>query len=347
MSPPFKAPFTALRRESFSAPAGNKVRSVRRVNRFLLLGAGLSLFVAASLASAVPVGASPPPRLTLVLDSGDTLHVVRVEPAGIGTVRITNDEGRFQFLSAHRIRRVLDEDGRDRTREALDLRRGIGSAPRAISLEPMPQEPRRARYGPRSVTRSFMITETSAFGRLDPSLDDERSFTASFDLGHAVNVTARDAVGASLFIGGGDGSGDFGVRARYRRWFGTRSCLEFAPGLILSHDEPGPADGRGIGFVGQIAYTYARWVSGALQIYSVRRSGVWQYVPGPDFFTPGYSYLEPGYRDTGVMLGVKIGGRAGMAAGAAGTLAAIVASSHRRFNPTYETIAPRLSPPAP
>lgn len=303
------------------------------------------LLAACSVGWTAPL--NDPPGILIVTESGDTLRAGSVEPAGIGTVRIIDVEGRYRFLSANRIRRVLDEDGRDRTREALDLRRGIGSAPRAISLEPMPQEPRHARYGPRSVTRSFMITETSAFGRLDPSLDDERSFTASFDLGHAVNVTARDAVGASLFIGGGDGSGDFGVRARYRRWFGTRSCLEFAPGLILSHDEPGPADGRGIGFVGQIAYTYARWVSGALQIYSVRRSGVWQYVPGPDFFTPGYSYLEPGYRDTGVMLGVKIGGRAGMAAGAAGTLAAIVASSHRRFNPTYETIAPRLSPVAP
>lgn len=321
---------------------GGKVLLIGSVRR-MLLGVVTVLLATCSVGWTEPL--NDPPGIIIVPEGGDTLRAVSVEPAGIGTVRIVDVEGRYQFLSANRIRRVLDEDGRDRTREALDLRRGIGSTPRAMPLEPMPREPRLVRYGPRSVTRSFMITETSAFGRLDPALDDERSFSASFDLGHAVNVTAHDAVGASLFIGGGDGSADFGVRARYRRWLGTRSCLELAPGLILSHDEPGPADGRGIGFVGQIAYTYARWLSGAIQIYSVQRSDVRQYVSG--LLTPGSSYLEPGFRDTGVMLGVKIGGRAGVATGVAGTLAAIVASSHRHYNPEYGTITPRLTPPAP
>jgi hypothetical protein len=293
---------------------------MRNSHRLFLFGLVL-LFTRPALAA--PEGASPPPLITVVIESGDTLSAVCIEPAGIGTVRITEPDGRYQFRSSSRIRRVFDQAGRDRTHDALDRRLAIGAVPSSGYLEPIPAPPRPVRFGPRSVTRSFMITETSAFTSPgnENSRHDRRSFTFSFDFGHAFNVSDHDALGASIFVGGGDGSGDLGVRARYRRWLSTTSSLELAPGVILAHEEPGTATGKGVGFVGQIAWTYARWVSLAAQVYSVERSEVRYYRSiGPDSFG---SYIDRGGRDTGLMLGVKVGGRPGIFAGAAGSMVAL------------------------
>jgi hypothetical protein len=298
--------------------------------RLFLFGAVGLLSGSVSAANAAPSDSTPPPLITVVTESGDTLRALGLGPAGIGTVRITDTGGRYEFRSVNHIRRVLDEQGRDRTVDGLDRGQIVGAIPFGVRSEPVPKEPTPPRYGPRAVTRAFMITEASGLGRMDRAQADARGFTFSFDLGGAVNVSAHDAVGGTVFFGLGDGFGDLGVRARYRRWLGARSCLEIAPGLILAHDEPGSANGKGIGLVGQVAYTTARWLSVAVQVYSVERSDVQLYAvrfgPPPYQFDP---YLQPGYRDTGVLFGFKLGGKAGIAAGAAGSVAAFVASANR------------------
>lgn len=298
--------------------------SLNRIDR-VLLGIVLLLSCVSALAAGAPSGTNPPALVTIVTESGDTLRALGVGPAGFGIVRITGTGGRYEFRSANRIRRIVDETGRDRTIDGLDRGRIVGTAPFGVRAEAVPKEARPPRYGPRAVTRAFMITEASGLGRLDRARQDARGFTFSFDLGGAVNVSDHDAVGGTVFFGLGDGFGDLGVRARYRRWLGTRSSVDISPGLIFFHEEPGEADGKGIGVVGQVAFTAARWFSVAAQVYSVDRSDVRHY------FWRGGSYLEEGFRDTGVLFGFKLGGTPGIAAGAAGSIAAFVASADRHY----------------
>jgi hypothetical protein len=304
-----------------------------RVNRVSFLGA-VSLLLA-SFANAAPSGSSPPPLVTVVTESGDTLRALGVQPAGIGSVRITHADGRYEYRSVSHIRRVVDETGRNRTADALDRGRVVGSSIPGVEAERIPGERRPARYGPRSVTKFFTITESSGLARVDRGREDERSYNFSFDVGTAANVSDHDAVGGTLFLGIGDGAGDFGVRARYRRWFNAQTSLDLSPGLILLHDEPGSATGKGIGLIGQVAFTADRWLGVVAQVYSVDRSDVREYYGFPPFIPSG-SYVVPGFRETGVMFGLRLGGRAGIAAGAVGTLVSFVAEANRHvFKPTY------------
>ncbi|HYJ33179.1 MAG TPA: hypothetical protein VE326_08165 [Candidatus Binatia bacterium] len=299
---------------------------MRRIHRVFFLGVVPLLF--ASFANAAPSGTHPPRLVTVVTESGDTLRALGVQPAGIGSVRITHADGRYEYRSVSHIRRVVDDTGRNRTADALDRGRVVGSIIPGVEAERIPGEPRPVRYGPRSVTKFFTITEASGLARMDRARTDERAFNFSFDLGQAMNVSDRDAVGATLFFGIGDGAGDFGVRARYRRWFNAQTSLDLSPGLILLHEEPGPATGKGIGLVGQVAFTADRWFGFVAQVYSVDRSDVREYYAfGP--FTPSASHVIPGFRETGVMFGIRLGGKAGIAAGAAGTLVSFVAEANR------------------
>jgi hypothetical protein len=288
------------------------------------------------LSAAHPVSAKPPdetvaPRITVVFENGDTLRALSVEPAGVGMVRITDADRQARFRPLNRVRRVLDETGRDRTVEALDRGQVIGSPPQVtVPGERSHEVPRPPRYGPRSVVRSFSITETSVFGRVYKTRDrDERTFTISFDCGREFNVSARSALGATAFVGAGDGSADLGARLHYRRWLTARSSLDFAPGVIFAHEEPGRATGQGPGLVGQIAWSDSRYVSLAAQVYSVERSAFFEYGPY------GSSSWIPGSRDTGVMVGFKVGGTPGLMTGAAGAVVGfIIAANQPHYQPS-------------
>jgi hypothetical protein len=281
--------------------------------------------------SAKPLDEAGPPPITVVLEDGDTLRALCVEPAGIGMVRITGADGQTRFRPVNRVRRVLDEAGVDRTVEALDRGQTIGSRPQdTYPEERIPEASKPPRYGPRSVVQSFAITETSAFGRMDRrTVRNPRAYTLSFDFGRELNLTARDAFGVSVFLGGGDGSGDLGARLHYRRWLGTRSSIDFAPGLIFAHEEPGLATGQGLGLIGQIAWSNNPWVSVAIQGFSVERSSEVGYYG---------SYPMPGSRDTGVMLGFKLGGTPGLVTGVTGAVVGfIVAANQPHYDPKPST----------
>lgn len=275
-----------------------------------------------SLAPEPGPAAGVEPSLTVLLTSGDTLRAFRILPAGIDMVRIEDRTG-GAFYATNRIRSVMDASGSDRTRDALDLRRALGRR-----LPPMdPSRSATARpthYGPLSVTRAFPIIETTGFATVTNYRTDERGMTFQFDAGVGVNVATRDAIGMTLFAGAGDGAYDFGVRYRYRRWVGVRSSIDLSPGLFLVHDEPGRWEGKGVGWVGQIAFNANRAFGFALQVYTVGRERPREYT--------WYGVYGPfRSRDSGLMIGARLGGNAGLATGLGGALLVALA----RPRPAY------------
>jgi hypothetical protein len=48
-----------------------------------------------------------------------------------------------------------------------------------------------------------------------------------------LNLSPRSALGAAVFLRGGEPVGGIGFRPRYRRWFNSHVSLDVAPGLVL------------------------------------------------------------------------------------------------------------------
>lgn len=293
----------------------------------LFLGCLLLWISSAATSRAQEAAASEAP-LRIVLTNGDTLRAIRILPSGLDMLRIDDASGRG-YYPAIRVRRVLDETGADRTRDALDRRRflGVPLPPEPVPAKPGTRPGRPSHYGPLSVTRTFPIAETAVFLNMADARYDRRGTTFTFDVGRGVNVGARDALGMTLFGGAGDGAYDLGVRYRYRRWLGAQSSVDVAPGLILAHDEPGAWEGRGVGLVGQVSLNATPWFSFGVQAFSVGRK-----IPGSYSWYGNYPTLYD--RDSGVMLGFKLGGTPGILAGAVGGVIALSLPRESAF-PVY------------
>ena len=295
-----------------------RVQEVSIVRHTVLFLGCLLFSMSSAIVSRAQEAAPPEAPLRVVLASGDTLRAIRILPSGLDMLRIDDASGRG-YYPAVRVRRVLDETGADRTRDALDRRRFLGVP---LPAEPVPAKPgmrptRPSHYGPLSVTRTFPIVETAVFlDGADATRYDHRGKTFTFDVGRGVNVGARDAVGMSLFAGAGDGAYDLGVRYRYRRWLGMQSSVDVAPGVILTHDEPGAWEGRGVGLVGQVSLNATPWLSFGVQAFTVGRK-----LPGS--YTSYGAYPTVYDRDSGVMLGLKLGGAPGLIAGGLGSFIAL------------------------
>jgi hypothetical protein len=80
--------------------------------------------------------------------------------------------------------------------------------------------------------RSFWLTEAGLSVRLDPHPETE-SGSATLELGYMVNLNPRSALGAAVFLRGGEPVGGIGFRPRYRRWFNSDVSLDVAPGIVL------------------------------------------------------------------------------------------------------------------
>ena len=80
--------------------------------------------------------------------------------------------------------------------------------------------------------RSYWLTEFGLSLRLDPHPETE-SGSATLELGYMVNRSPRSALGAAVFLRGGEPVGGIGLRPRYRRWFNSQVSLDVAPGVVL------------------------------------------------------------------------------------------------------------------
>jgi len=211
-------------------------------------------------------------------------------------VRIATPEGEWKYLNYVRIDAVIDESGADRTRYVLERGKKVGTPLPKVVSPPGPG----LRVGPRSVTKAFRITETTVLSRVGGSHRSRRAMGGrfDFDLGGMSNVGEHTAVGATMFFGCAYDA-KAGVRVRVRRWLRPTASIEIAPGITaLEHPIGGPTT-MPPGFSIQASLNPSRYISLTTEVFTIRRSEN-RYEDGR---LTSIQYV----RDTGVMVGGKVG----------------------------------------
>ena len=99
--------------------------------------------------------------------------------------------------------------------------------------------------------RSYWITEAGLSTRVDPHPQTE-SASATLELGYMVNAGPRSALGAAVFLRGGEPVGGVGIRPRYRHWLSPSVSLAVAPGIVLKAMGGGQFSLRSPSFSGQV-----------------------------------------------------------------------------------------------
>ena len=150
--------------------------------------------------------------IQVILTDGTILSARCVQPAPFEMVAVIQMEGDVRYVAPVRVRAVV-QDGADRTSALIDRHETVGT--------PLPEPIRvrthhELRVGPKSVTKSFLITETSYLGRVghpDHRYGDLQGYLG-FDLAVMHNVSRRTAVAYGGFFGSGYDYANAGNRRR-------------------------------------------------------------------------------------------------------------------------------------
>jgi len=132
---------------------------------------------------------------------------------------------------------------------------------------------------PLSRCNTFWVLEFSYLQRLDtkPSGSEHQSgsWYMTGDIGHMININHSTALGATLFLGGDDDSGRFGIIPRYRHWFRTGNSgsrpvrLDISAGPLLSitdnHLQP-----KTPGLMGNVSLNVEDWFALTTQVEIIR-----------------------------------------------------------------------------
>lgn len=265
----------------------------------------------------------PDPRadiLRVVLTGGDTLRARCVQPASFDMVAVVGTDEKTRFVPPTHILVILDSSDTDWTREVLEGRETLGEPlPPPVRMKPR----RQLGVGPRSVTKSFVISETSLLSRGGQTPGIIGTYLG-FDLGVMTNVSDRMAVGYGGFFGSSYDYTNAGVRLRLRRWLSGTSSVEIAPAVILAEKRASGGTAEPPGFSIQASWCPSRYLTLTTEAFSVRRRD-YTYQ---DF---RYSMLGEVTRDNGLLLGVKVGLWPGVVAGTVAALAAMLNSGAGRF----------------
>jgi hypothetical protein len=132
--------------------------------------------------------------------------------------------------------------------------------------------------------RSFWLTEAGLSVRLDPhgwtpSGPETESGSATLELGYMVNLSPRSALGAAVFLRGGEPVGGIGFRPRYRRWFNNHVSLDVAPGLVLKTLSGGQFTLKAPTFSGQVGLNLGSGLALTGQV-DVARNAVGTFANG-------------------------------------------------------------------
>ena len=268
-----------------------------------LLLAGLFSFLAAT-ASAGPATYPPDSRevFAVVLTDGDTIRAVAVQPRSFDVVWINTEAGAVRTVATNRLEHVFDNLGRDRLNDILRWRKSVGK----------PYPPKPPSFGPRDVTKSFGLTETSLSWTVAGEVFKERRSQGTIDFGAIENMGDRTAIGWSVFLGGGPGFADVGARLRFRYWLGRQSSLEVAPGFSIQPEFDLSTVGRSPSYVLRVTWHANRWFGLTAQGHTRDQliyDGGWR-------------------REVGLMAGVKLGATPGFLIGIP-VLASAVHGTHR------------------
>lgn len=133
----------------------------------------------------------------------------------------------------------------------LHAQRDSGTAALCLSAHPSP------------ACGLFLLTNFGAYARLDGRTNGRDRLGA--DWGAMINITPRDAVGASYYASVDlDQAFEAGPELRYRRWFNPRSALDVGVGLgtVSGNNQAGRS------VFAMVKFSPAPWIG-----FAVRRSG--------------------------------------------------------------------------
>jgi len=198
---------------------------------------------------------------------------------------------------------------------ALDARTAAAQAP--------PEEEPRAfcwEGRPAESCRAFLVAEAGAHALLEGSRYPRTGYQgevtrsrhlagyAAWEVGAMVNRGPRDAVGATVLVGGDPNGLRLALKGRYRRWMGRTAAVDAGAGVLLASradpnvDRPGNSHVPAVGATAEVAAGYTDWIGMSLR---------------GDLLVDG-----DGERASGVYAGLKLGARPG----AVGTLAPLLAA---------------------
>jgi hypothetical protein len=236
--------------------------------------------------------------IRVFLEDGQTVTARSVRNASLDMVAIVLPDSSIRYVAAARVRRILDAEGRDRTREILE-HRGAVPTTREMRLRSLTW-----RGYPYPETRSFLITELGVMRRLDrypfPSRTSRTAVT--FDLGWMKNVGTRHAIGFSGYAMPGDQT-RLGIRARYRRWLSRGLSVDVSPGVILGGEDSGAnydAPGFVLGTTLNAGDLFAVMIDTELARY-------WEFAEDSPPFVTRVNHTDVTYR-----AGAKIGSGLGL-----------------------------------
>jgi hypothetical protein len=247
----------------------------------------------------------------LRLDRGDSLRIVRLEPATFGMIRYVRTDSIEGYLGWHKVRALTDAQGADIAEDVRDRRRAIGVDPLLYRREGSSELRRRHRS--RREGRDFAIFEAGYFttvsGR-NPRSDDV--IMVSTDIGVMRNLSRSLAVGGVLHLEADDDRTGFGIGLRGRRWLNNKFSVDGGAGLMFAGDDDRGHFKSGA-FFGEAAINFGDHLQLAARIESWRfERFVYGYSPldsFPRLEWPPYNYVtgSPAERETLIHVGAKAG----------------------------------------
>ena len=276
----------------------------------------LLLLVARPAAAAEPVQAPTSIFVDTYRDS--TREAARVTPSGLGYVTLIRADGSKSYVMEKDVLSIRDSNGRDWTARVLTERKGVGSAPIITSEQrrsARSHDPPHLRGRPSPLDKAFPIIQVGFLGRLDQTGGWTTDLGGSIvsDIGGMRNIGPHAAAGMTVHLNFSERFSQIGAKARFRRWLGRTTSLDFAPGFVVgASDDPYQYPE----FVSEASLTLGDWVALTGQMELRRRT---VYL-GDD-------------TDVAWLLGIKVGGELGLLAFI--PVIAAASSWHEPYSPSW------------
>jgi len=213
----------------------------------------------------------------VTLTNGEVIQAEAVERLGFAYVRVHRTARDRRDVRSMEVRSIVGADGQDRTQEVLVGGGRVGS----VEFE---SRWAHARSRTHSGRRAFPLFELGAFGVLSGSRPNPLPTTyvsglvtpssyLSFEFGGMRNLGNGNALGGTAFLGGDETGSREGLRIRYRRWLGTSTYLDLAPGLVLAA-ESGDYAYRLPGFAGHVSVGVSDLISATIEEHILSVKGM-------------------------------------------------------------------------
>lgn len=217
-------------------------RSVRPRSRAgsLLVSGWLALAAAPGVALAVDASPvpKPPEPITIGLEGGEELQVVRVERTNQDNLLAILTTGKRRFIPIHKVRSIRDETGSERSDDVIR---------RYVKLDlGIAMDPERRRRS--SVLRGFPLPERTRFvvmelGYLHPTSTSKPGTNLTgygvWQTAFLKNVDERFALGPALQVEVGGDEARFDALVRGRRWLSSDTSVELALGASVGTNRNG------------------------------------------------------------------------------------------------------------